>query len=461
MIFRVGNKIICENATKEVQDWCKLNLTLDNPDYIKKQRMGLWTGNTPREIVLYEKDGRDLIIPFGCVSKLRKEFSDSPFYTSICPVNRFNYRSAINPYTYQEKAIKAALGAKNGIIVAPCGSGKTQIGLEVIARLGVKTLWLTHTQDLLNQSMARAKSVYGSWGLGTITGGKVNIGEGITFATVQTMAKLDLSQYRDVWGCIVVDECHRCIGSPTRVMQFYKVLSSLACRYKFGLTATPKRADGLQASMFALLGDIVCEISKDEVSHTTCPVKIKPVKTNYVPDPDKMLLGDGTINYSALVEDMVENEERFKFVIDTLNKIPKNNPVLVLGNRVAYLEKLVKQYDGVAVCLSGRGNSKAEKNMRKQALTSLNSGEIDAVFATYQLAKEGLDVPNLRYVVFATPEKDETTIMQAAGRVGRKSEGKDVGVVIDFIDNFGMYTGWAKTRKRYYKKLGYDVSDMI
>lgn len=42
---------------------------------------------------------------------------------------------------------------------------------------------------------------------GTITEGKVNIGKGITFATIQTMCKLDLSRYKDFWDVIIVDEC--------------------------------------------------------------------------------------------------------------------------------------------------------------------------------------------------------------------------------------------------------------
>ena len=457
MIFRVGNKVICEDATKEVYDWCRDNLIIDNPEYIKKERMGLWTGNVPREIVLYERNGKNLIIPFGCVKKLRESFSDFPFYSSICPVSRFDYKSGIYTYDYQEKAVKAALEAKNGILVAPCGSGKTQIGLEIVSRLGVKALWVTHTTDLMNQSMNRAKSVYENWGIGTITGGKVNIGEGITFATVQTMAKLDLTQYRDTWGCIVVDECHRCIGSPTRVMQFYKVLSSLSCRYKFGLTATPKRADGLQVSMFALLGDVVYEVSKEAVSDTTCPVMVEMINTSYVPNPDRMLLADGTINYSALVDDMISDDNRFAVVLNTINNIPAGNPFIVLANRVGYLEKLNREYNGRSLCLSGMKKSKTEKEKRKQALIDLNSGKLDAIFATYQLAKEGLDVPNLRYIIFATPEKDETTVMQSAGRVGRKSDGKRMGTVIDFVDDFGMYIGWAKIRKRYYKKLGYEI----
>jgi predicted helicase len=47
--------------------------------------------------------------------------------------------------------------------------------------------------------------------------------------------------------------------------------------------------------------------------------------------------------------------------------------------------------------------------------------------------------------------------MQAAGRVGRKAEGKQYGTVIDFVDDFGMYRGWQKKRAAIYKKLGYEL----
>ena len=461
MKFYVGNKIFAEDATSDLDQWCRENLVMDNPEFIKKERLGLWTGGTVRKIDLYERNGSTLVIPFGCIARLRKRFPEYPFYSRISPQEGFSYRSSINPYDYQEKAIQEALRAKNGVIVAPCGSGKTQIGLEIVARLGAKTLWLTHTQDLLNQSMDRAKSVFESWGYGTITSGKVNIGESITFATVQTMVKLDLQQYRDTWDCVIVDECHRCIGSPTRVMQFYKVLSSISCRYKFGLTATPKRSDGLHVSMFSLLGDIIYEVPQEAVASTTCPVYVDIVKSPYVPDPEKITLADGTINYASLISDMIHDEDRFEMLVYFINNLEAGAPVLVLANRVEYLERLTKVCEKRAVCLSSMGNSKAAKAERKDALKRLNDGGIDVVFATYQLAKEGLDVPNLQYVIFATPEKDATTVAQAAGRVGRKADGKQQGTVIDIVDNFGMFYGWYKKRRAVYKKMGYSFIDIL
>lgn len=444
-----------------MRKWCRENLVVSNPEFYKKQSLGKWTGGTPEYIYLFEEDGGDLIIPFGC-------FEDFYFrYRNVCdfkphfsPIRHTSYEGEINLYSYQEKAVNEALKKRNGVMVMPCGSGKTQSALALIQRLGGKALWLTHTADLLNQSLKRAESLMQA-DYGTITGGKVNIGEGITFATIQTMVNLDLAQYRDCWDIVVVDECHKAVGSPTKVMQFYKVVSNLNARYKYGLTATPRRSDGLERSMFTLLGGIIHEVTRQEVAHTTCPIKVKQVYTNWMPDYDCVLMGDGTIDYNKVVEQMTESQERFEAVMQTLQGLQKGDRLMVLANRVDYLNRLCEAFNqrslGDAICISGTPNNKYGKAERKRALQALEAGEINCIFATYQLAKEGLDVPNLRYVIFATPEKDPTTIEQSTGRVGRKADGKSYGTVIDFVDDFGMYKGWWKKRLSVYKKIGCDI----
>lgn len=454
MRVTIDNKLYIEDPSIELLDWCKENLIIDNPDYYKKEKLGKWTGNTPKTIWLYEKHGNDLLLPFGCIKKIAPMLRSALFKSKIKPIEPIKYRSNIELRKYQKDAVERVLKGKNGILVMPPGSGKTQTGLEIATRISGKTLWLTHTKDLLNQSMNRAKGVLDIDGTyGTITDGKINIGTHITFATIQTLSKMDLAQLKNVWDVIIVDEVHHASGSPTRVTQFYKVLSNLSARYKIGLTATPKRADGLEQSMFALLGDIIHEVTRDEISEFLCPVKVETVHTNYTPDYNIVLLGDGTLDYTKLVDAMIHDEDRFELVKNKIEECMSKGSVLVLANRIEYLQRMSDALNGNTLCLSGMGYSKKSKEERKSALEKLNNGELDCVLASYQLAKEGIDVPNLRYVVFATPEKDPTTIQQSVGRVGRAADGKEYGTVVDFVDRFGIYKGWRAKRESTYKKI--------
>lgn len=456
----VDNQLYINNPTDDMYKWCHDNLILDNPDYIKKLKMNKWLGGTSEYIYLYQIIGDKLVIPFGCLQRFHQFFSDQIEYRlGFSGKSPASYQSKINLYDYQERAVKSALRLKNGILVMPCGSGKTQTAIEIISRIGGTVLWLTHTQDLLNQSKLRAESVLDTdCTFGTITNGKVDIGTGITFATVQTMSKLNLSEYKHFWDMIIVDECQHCCGSPTRVTQFYKVISALSARYKFGLTATPRRADGLHESMFALLGGVIHEVSRKEVEQNTCPIQIIPAETGYQPDYNNILMGDGTLDYNALTDDLINNKERFQKVLDCINTIGKS--ILVLGNRVQYIQNLHEEFSGRSVCLSTLGQSTKAKAERKEILRKLNDDELDAVFATYQLAKEGLDVPNLQYVIFATPVKDEITVIQSVGRVGRKAEGKRIGTVIDFVDDFSLYRRYFAKRKSCYRKIEAKIIDV-
>lgn len=462
MNFILANKVIIENPTPEMLAYCKSTLSFPNPDYIKREEKGKWTGNTQREIVLYERAGNRLYIPFGECKAVYRRFKTSITRVDvrICLLRAREYDSHINLYGYQQNAVEAVLRAKNGILVAPCGSGKTQMGLEAVARIGGKTLWLTHTTDLLTQSMNRAKQCFGlpASEYGTITAGEVKVGNTLTFATVQTASNIDLSQYRDEWDCIVVDECHKCVGSPTRMMMFYKVLSALSARFKLGLTATPYRADGLERCMFALLGDVIHEVPQSAVAGNTVPVRVKFVNTGYTPDIDDITDGDGTLNYAKLIGDITENKDRNAVIVEEIQRAAQNGGVLVLSDRLQHLDVMEKQLCAVLPYRTARlgiASTKAEKERRARILTDLNNGALNVVFATYKLAKEGLDVPNLRTVVLSCPVKDKTTVIQSAGRVARKAEGKEYGTVIDFSDDFGLLWGYEKKRRGYYKKNSY------
>ena len=465
----VNSRLHIKNYTKDMLEWAKEKLIFNNPKYIKAEALGKWTGNIERHIYMYEIRNNVLVLPFGCFKDFYLKFKNnlSLVKSLIAPTRAVNYESNINLYPYQETAVNSLLQAKNGILVSPCGSGKTICGLELIARLGFKALWIAHTNDLVQQAMDRAKSNFGLdySKYGTISAGKVKIGD-ITFATAQTLCNLDLPLYKDEWDVIVVDEAHHLYKGENSLAMYYKIFSNLSARYRFGLTATPKRADGLERCMFALLGDIVHTIPKEEVKKFTCPVKVMKVETDYKPNLDVVLAGDGTIIYSSLINDLIQCEKRNGQIACDVSYFggTKNAKVLVLSDRVEHLTKLRETICRMDESLNGKvkqlmalSNSKKAREERRQVLKDLNDGKINVVLATYQLAREGLDIPNLNYVVFASPQKDETTVTQSAGRVGRKAEGKEYGTVIDYVDDFGMLRGFSKKRNSVYKKLEYEI----
>lgn len=461
-VFTIKNELIIDNPTSAMRKWCRDNLTIPNPQYAKAEEKGKWTGNIAKTLQMYYTVGSQLRLPFGIARKFYKLFKNdvSQINALFAPIRRKTYNSSINLREYQENAVEAVLRAKNGILVAPCGSGKSEMALEIAARIGGRTLWIVHTWDLANQILNRAAIRYNipKESYGQIAAGKVNIGDVFTVATVQTLARVDLAKIRNEFDCIIVDECQHVCSSADKVTQFEKVITSLCAPYLYGITATPYRADGLERCMFALLGDVIHEVPQSAVAGNTVPVRVKFVNTGYTPDIDDITEGDGTLNYAKLISDITENKDRNAVIVGEIQRAAQNGAVLVLSDRLQHLDALerVVRNSGQLTARLGIASTKAEKERRARILTDLNNGALNVVFATYKLAKEGLDVPNLRTVVFATPQKDKTTVIQSAGRVARKADGKDFGTVIDFSDDFGLLRGYEKKRRRYYKKNFYD-----
>ena len=456
MQIAVSNTLIVTDPTPDMLMWCKRNLTISNPDYVKKARMNLWLGNTPKTLSLYETRGNELVLPFGTLRSIPKDISDKAVFTSdFKPPVAVDFKADIPLYDYQENAVQAMIASKYGILQSAAGSGKTQMGIALAARLGRRTLWLCHTLDLIRQSKERAERYMSKDLMGTITEGKVNLGEGITFATIQTMCKLDLAQYRDYWDCIITDEVHRVSGSPTTVTQYQKVLNSLSARHKYGLSATVHRSDGMIQATYALVGEIAYQVPDEAVADKIMKVGIYPVGTG-VQMSREALNTDGTLNYSKLITYLTEDATRNGLITGYLSV--DKRPSLILSDRLNHLEELMSllpadmQKD--AVMISGKMATKKGKAQREQALEDMRTGKKKYLFATYSLAKEGLDVPCLERLYLTTPQKDYAVVTQSIGRIARTFPGKGVPIAYDFVDNFGYAVKMYKQRLRHYRKAG-------
>ena len=95
-----------------------------------------------------------------------------------------------------------------------------------------------------------------------------------------------------------------------------------------------------------------------------------------------------------------------------------------------------------------------QKAEREQAIEDMRTGAKRYLFATYALAKEGLDVPRMDRLYLATPQKDYAVITQSIGRIERKFDGKDDPVVYDYVDASRFHLKAYKTRCTTYRKCG-------
>jgi superfamily II DNA or RNA helicase len=105
-----------------------------------------------------------------------------------------------------------------------------------------------------------------------------------------------------------------------------------------------------------------------------------------------------------------------------------------------------------AVMISGKMTTKKGKAEREKALEDMRNGDKKYLFATYSLAKEGLDIPCLERLFMATPQKDYAVITQSIGRIARTFDGKADPVVYDFVDDISYLVKSYKKRCTTYKK---------
>ena len=464
MNTKIANRIYIEDPSDEIREWVKENLRFPNPEYTKKERMGFWTGRTPKELRLYEWDGNKLILPFGVCKEIMPMLRGTRVFCDFRQDNVISYGGEHIPlYDYQKEALFRMLDAKYGILKSTTGSGKTQMGIALIKATRRRALWLCHTADLLKQSMDRAMQYIDHDMIGTITEGKVNIGVGVTFATVQTMANLELQQYRDYWDVVIVDECHRVASSATTFTRYEKVLNHLSARHKYGLTATPERSDGLIRATFALIGGVAYEVPEDAVADKVMSVKIRPVETE-TEITDDCLNNDGTLNYTKLIEHLTTDSKRNELIASKIWE-NKGHSCLILSDRLSQLKEIMEIIsmmpgDMIEDCayVDGKMQSKKAKAEREQALEDMRTGKKKYLFASYSLAKEGLDVPCLDRLFLASPCKYSAIITQAVGRIRRTAEGKETPVVYDFVDReIGFCEGAFKKRCTSYRKMGAEI----
>jgi len=253
----------------------------------------------------------------------------------------------------------------------------------------------------------------------------------------------DLYRY---FGTILVDEAHR-ISAP----MFSKAIPKFAAQNVVGLTATPRRGDGLDDIFKILIGPVLSK------SHAGCRVNptIYQVSFNsYCPEQKytkRNKSGVVTKVYMArLINMLAENPRRNAWLVGEMKKALSNSRrVLVFSDRLEHLrilkELLEQEMPTVTTGYYVGGMKSSEWEV---------SATCDAVFSTYAMGKEGLDIPAMDTLFMATPKGD---VEQAIGRVVRECLGKKNPVVVDPVDTNDTCESMGNKRYHQYAHLGYPV----
>ena len=226
MIITIDSQIKIHNPTKEIIDFCKKELVIPNPEIQKKKAMGFWTGNIQRNIKMYAINENTYVLPIGEIDNIwhlhphledyqinfgKHEYLDFP-------------RNNLTLYDYQEQAVINMIKTKRGILSSKCGTGKSIMALEIIKRIGYKALIICEKKEIQNQFKDYLENCFnmkkGDYGL--IKEGKVEIGKYVTIALRQTLANVDLLQYKYEWGTIIVDERTKCRWFSNKSISIFK-----------------------------------------------------------------------------------------------------------------------------------------------------------------------------------------------------------------------------------------------
>ena len=350
---------------------------------------------------------------------------------------------------YQELAAEGFWHGGSGVVVLPCGAGKTIVGAAAMAHAKATTLILvTNTvaarqwrEELLKRTDLNADDI------GEYSGAKKEI-RPVTIATYQVMttrkkgvyAHLDLFDAID-WGLIIYDEVHLL---PAPIFRFTADIQS---RRRLGLTATLVREDGMEGEVFSLIGPKRFDVPWKEIE-----------AQGYIAPADcvevRITLTDAErLNYAT-----AEQEDRYRFcatsqtkkdVAVALAKQHANDQVLVIGQYLDQLDQLSAEL-GVPVI---KGETPIKERERLFAL--FRSGEIKCLVVS-KVANFSIDLPEATIAIqvsgtFGSRQEEA----QRLGRILRpKADGRGARfyslVARDTVDQ-----DFAQNRQRFLAEQGY------
>ena len=423
----------------------KEELNFLNTEFIIKKNSGRNTFGTDRYFRFIKELGNSILLPKGFIGRLIRFCRENSIAYNFIdqrklnnPVH-FSFQATLRPY--QQESMGAISKKDMGVIVAPPGSGKTVMALKIVAEKQQPALIIVHRKQLASQWMERIEAFLGilQKDIGHIGQGKTKIGNQITIATIQSLAKADLQNLTDIFGLIIVDECHH-IPAET----FRNTIGKFNSHYLYGLTATPFRKYNDGRLIFIHLGEVIAEIQTNELSTSNHPEIIIRNTQLDVPFNAK------TDRFETLSKILVHDSERNKLILrDVVIELNKGKKVVILTERKEHIDTL-QQYlkqSFETITLSGDDS----ENSRNTKWKLLKAGSYQALITTGQFFGEGSDLQNTQCLFLVYPFSFEGKLIQYMGRVQRSEISPTIydyrDIRIDYLNRMFL------KRNVYYRKL--------
>lgn len=351
--------------------------------------------------------------------------------------------------TYQREAIDAWLPAGTGIIVLPCGAGKTLTAIGAMAEVGTTTLVVTTGGAAMAQwerELTRFATVAPD-DIAYFGGGRRRIGP-ITLATYQMLATRREGRFRNLelvddhdWGLVVYDEVHLL---PTAV---FGLSAGVQARRRLGLTATLVREDGREADVFTLVGPKRYDVpwSDLELQGWIAPARCTEVRV--VPDDAERMAharatGQARARVAAGVGAKLE-------VVAALLERHRDEPTLIMGTYLEGLEELAERH-GLPL-VTGRTPERA----RLDAFDRLRTGQ-DRTLVVSKVGNSSIDLPEVSVAIQVSGTFGSR--QEEAQRLGRLLRPKADGRPASFYTLVARDTveqEYSARRQRFLTEQGY------
>lgn len=451
LTIRLANvvKINRNTISKPLINFLKEELNFLNTQFLIKKKMGKSAFGTERYFKLIEENENEVIIPRGFIGKIirfcRENNIEYNFKDERKKLKEVSFLFNALLREHQQIVIDTIAKKDLGVIVAPPGSGKTIVGLKIIAEKKQPALIVTHRKQIADQWIERIETFLGipKNEIGKIGQGKTKIGKQITIAMIQSLSKelekLDGEKLLNAFGTIILDECHH-IPAET----FRNTISKLQTYYLYGLTATPFRKYNDSKLIFIHLGDVISEIKSNQISTAKKPKIIIRNTELDVPFNSK------TDKFETLSKILVHDSARNKAILqDVINELKSDKKVIIITERKEHIDSLYQylKQSYEAITLSGE-DSESSKNSKWKLL---KEGNYQVVITTGQFFGEGTDLQNANCLFLVYPFSFEGKLIQYIGRVQRS---EITPTIYDYRDSKIDYLNKMFLKRNvYYRKI--------